>query len=79
MLLLNRFCALISSTSVNNHIWHFSFEKKKDRTNSDGKYIGYRNGLELNKDVVNQTSWRVDNIKQRTDNLVSSYLEDFKL
>jgi uncharacterized protein with ParB-like and HNH nuclease domain len=69
----------LTITGYNQNLSNFSFEKKKDRTNSDGKYIGYRNGLELNKDVVNQTSWRVDNIKQRTDNLVSSYLEDFKL
>lgn len=69
----------LTITGYNQNLSNFSFEKKKDRTNSDGKYIGYRNGLELNKDVVNQTSWKIENIKSRTDYLVKSYLEDFRL
>jgi len=69
----------LTITGYNQNLSNFSFEKKKERTNSDGKYIGYRNGLELNKDVVNQDSWKIENIKSRTDYLVKSYLEDFKL
>lgn len=69
----------LTITGYNQNLSNFSFEKKKERTNSDGKYIGYRNRLELNKDVVNQDSWKIENIKSRTDYLVKSYLEDFKL
>ena len=31
-----------------------SFSKKKDRKRDDGNYIGYRNGLKLNEDIVSE-------------------------
>ena len=56
-----------------------SFEQKRDRTSKDKtKEIGYKNGLYLNKGVVNQTEWTVDKIKSRTDELVKILMDMYK-
>ena len=44
-----------------------------------GKYIGYRNGLNLNADVADKTAWTVDAIKARTDSMVEKILAMFQL
>ena len=55
-----------------------SFDKKKNRKSRDGsKDIGYRNGLYLNNDVVNQTEWKIENIKKRTDRLAKEIVKLF--
>lgn len=59
-------------TGYNQNLSNMSFEQKRDRTSKDKtKEIGYKNGLYLNKGVVNQTEWTVDKIKSRTDELVN--------
>ena len=56
-----------------------SFEQKRDRTSKDKtKEIGYKNGLYLNRGVVNQTEWTVDKIKSRTDELVNILLDMYR-
>ena len=57
----------------------YDFEKKKYRKNQDGKDIGYTNGLYLNNDVVSEDKWTVEKINNRTDKLVATALELFKL
>lgn len=53
-----------------------SFKQKRDRTSKDKtKEMGYKNGLYLNKDVVTQSEWTVDNIKNRTDVLVKILMD----
>jgi len=69
----------LTITGYNQNLSNLSFEKKKNRKNNEDKYIGYRNGLELNKDVVSEDKWLIDNIKERTTKLVTTFLEDFKL
>lgn len=49
-----------------------AIQKKKNRVNNDGNYIGYRNGLKLNEDIVNKESWNGEDIKEKTDKLVIS-------
>ena len=61
----------LTLTGYNQNLGNMSFEKKKDRMDkSNSKFIGYRNGLTLNEDVVSEDTWTVDKIKERTNKLV---------
>mgnify|MGYP003562074252 FL=1 len=54
-----------------------SFDKKKNRK-KDGKYVGYKNGLYLNRDLSEKNVWCVDDIKARTTRLVADAVELFE-
>lgn len=69
----------LTITGYNQNLSNLSFEKKKNRVNKDGNYIGYKNGLKLNEDIVNKDKWTVDDIKERTNSLVEFFSEEFKL
>ena len=69
----------LTITGYNQNLSNLSFEKKKNRVNKDGNYIGYKNGLKLNENVVNKDKWTVDDIKERTNSLVKFFSEEFKL
>lgn len=61
----------LTITGYNQHLSNMSFEQKKDRKSKDKtKDMGYRNGLYLNQTVVNEDSWTIDKIKNRTNTLV---------
>lgn len=68
----------LTITGYNSNLGNKSFEEKKNRK-KDGKEIGYKNGLKLNEDVVNQEKWTIDNIANRTNKFVKYILEQFKL
>lgn len=42
----------LTLTGYNSNLGNKSFDEKKDRTDSRGNYIGFRNSLQLNKDVA---------------------------
>ena len=67
----------LTVSGYNSSLGNKSFEDKKNRQ-KDGKYVGYKNGLYLNEDVVNQDKWTIDLIKQRTEKLSNEALELFK-
>ena len=69
----------LTITGYNSNLSNYDFEKKKYRKNQDGKDIGYTNGLYLNNDVVSEDKWTVEKINNRTDKLVATALELFKL
>lgn len=69
----------LTITGYNQNLSNMSFEKKKNRKNNEGNEIGYKNGLYLNKDLVNEENWTIDKIKTRTDNLINEILNLFKL
>ena len=69
----------LTITGYNQNLSNFDFNKKKYRTNSEGKEVGYTNGLYLNKDIVKDDYWSVDKISARTDDLVGKALELFNL
>lgn len=69
----------LTITGYNSNLSNYDFEKKKYRKNQDGKDIGYTNGLYLNNDVVSEDKWTVEKINKRTDKLVATALELFKL
>ena len=68
----------LTITGYNSTLSNKSFEEKRDRKSKDGKYIGYKNGLEINKEIALKETWTVDDIKIRTESLVNEMLEVFK-
>ncbi len=69
----------LTVTGYNSTLSNLSFIEKRDRQNKDKKYVGYKNGLEINESIAEKDSWTVDDIKKRTDKLASELLEVFKL
>ena len=69
----------LTITGYNPNLSNKSFKEKKDRKNDKGLYIGYRNGLKLNDDVVNKEKWTVDIIDDRTNTLVKYFKDEFIL
>lgn len=67
----------LTVSGYNSSLSNKSFEDKKNRQ-KDGKYVGYKNGLYLNEDVVIQDKWTIDLIKQRTEKLSNEALDLFK-
>lgn len=69
----------LTITGYNSTLSNKSFEEKRDRKDSSGKFIGYRNGLNLNADVTDKNEWTIEAIKTRTDNMVKQILKMFTL
>lgn len=61
----------LTITAFNSTLGNKSFEEKRDRTDSEGRYVGYKNGISLNLDLSNETKWTLDQITSRTEKLVS--------
>lgn len=69
----------LTITGYNQTLSNLSYKKKNNRTNKDGNYVGYKNGLKLNEDVVDLPAWTKDNIETRTEKLVTFFKDEFKL
>lgn len=69
----------LTLTGYNSSLSNMSFDKKMNRKDEKGNYVGYRNGLKLNEDIITKTKWDTQDIKNRTDLLVKTFLEDFKM
>ena len=69
----------LTMTGYNSALSNYSFEKKRDRVDKQGNYIGYKNYLSINADIANKDKWTIEDIKNRTDKLVKQLLEIFKL
>ncbi len=69
----------LTITGYNSTLSNRSFEDKKDRTDSRGNPIGFRNNLRLNEDVVQAQLWTADEIVTRTDRLARQTLELFPI
>jgi hypothetical protein len=69
----------LTISGYNSTLGNKSFEEKRDRTNRQGRPVGYKNGLHLNGELATEISWSVDKIKSRTELLVSKTIELFKL
>ena len=68
----------LTITCYNSALSNYSFEQKRDRINKDGKYIGYKNGLEINHELETKDKWTIENIINRTERLVAEVIEMFK-
>ena len=53
------------------------FVTKRDRKDVNGANVGYRNGLNLNNELVNTDTWTSEQIQERTDKLVGLTLKAF--
>jgi uncharacterized protein with ParB-like and HNH nuclease domain len=69
----------LTMTGYNSTLSNLSFEKKRDRTDKQGKYVGYKNNLSINEDLANKEKWTIEDIQQRTDKLVEQLLVMYKL
>ena len=67
----------LTLTAYNPNLSNFSFIKKKNRQDTKGRFIGYRNGLFLNKRISRKKTWRVEDIQDRTNHLVELALKLF--
>ena len=68
----------LTVTRYNSSLSNFSFEKKRDRQ-KDGLFVGYKNGLGINKEIAEKSMWTVDDIKERTDKLATELLKIYAL
>lgn len=68
----------LTLTGYNPNLSNQSFEDKKNKQ-KDGKYIGFKNKLVLNDDVVCEDKWTIENIKRRTDKFVQFFIKEFTL
>lgn len=69
----------LTITGYNSTLSNKAFFEKKNRKDTNGNYIGYRNGLNLNDDVCDKDKWTVNIIKARTDRMVKEIMSMFAL
>lgn len=67
----------LTITGYNSKLSNMGFIEKRDRKDSNGANVGYRNGLNLNDDLVTVDSWTKEQIEARTENLVNLALQAF--
>ena len=69
----------LTITGYNSTLGNKSFEEKRDRKSKDGqRYIGYKNGLDINRDIANKESWSINDIKARTATMVDFLMTVYK-
>ena len=67
----------LTITGYNSKLSNMPFVEKRDRKDSNGANVGYRNGLNLNDDLVSVDSWTKEQIEARTEKLVELALQAF--
>lgn len=60
----------LTITGYNSKLSNMPFVTKRDRKDAYGANVGYRNGLNLNDELVNTDTWTSEQIQERTDKLV---------
>ncbi len=69
----------LTITGYNSTLGNKSFEEKRDRKSKDGKrFIGYKNGLEINREIADKNSWTVEDIQVRTKELVDELMKVYE-
>ena len=69
----------LTISGYNSALGNKSFEEKQNRTDGKGRKVGYNNGLYLNEQLAQETSWTVDKIKARTHALVDKVITKYPL
>lgn len=67
----------LTITGYNSKLSNMPFVTKRDRKDVNGANVGYRNGLNLNDELVNTDTWTSEQIQERTDKLVGLTLRAF--
>lgn len=69
----------LTITGYNSTLGNKSFEEKRDRKSKDGqRFIGYKNGLDINREIATKDKWTVDDIKTRTKTLVDELMKVYE-
>lgn len=68
----------LTISAYNSSLGNKSFADKRDRTDREGRSVGYRNGLSLNQELARADGWSVAQIEQRTAALVALALDLFR-
>lgn len=69
----------LTITGYNSTLGNKSFKEKRDRKSKDGlRYIGYKNGLEINREIALKDTWTIDDIKARTNKLVEELMKVYE-
>lgn len=67
----------LTITGYNSKLSNMPFVTKRDRKDVNGANVGYRNGLNLNDELVNTDTWTSEQIQERTGKLVGLTLKAF--
>jgi uncharacterized protein with ParB-like and HNH nuclease domain len=60
----------LTLTAYNSKLSNMAYTNKRDRKDNDGNLIGYKNGLYLNKKLVDKNEWNIHDINERTKELL---------
>ena len=69
----------LTITAYNSTLSNKSFADKRDRVDTKGRFIGYRNGLALNAALATKETWTVADIEARTMELAERVIARFAL
>ena len=69
----------LTISGFNSALGNKSFKDKRDRTDSKGRDVGYKNGLKLNAELATAEAWSVQQIDARTISLVDKVVDLFAL
>ncbi|HMD54127.1 MAG TPA: HNH endonuclease family protein, partial [Phycisphaerae bacterium] len=69
----------LTITGYNGKLGNKSFTEKRDRKDTDSKFVGYKNGLHLNSELRKKDSWTVQDIETRTKSLVKEAIKLFAI
>ena len=64
----------LTISGFNSALGNKSFQDKRDRTDSKGREMGYKNGLGLNAELATAEAWSVRQIDARTTTLVDQVM-----
>ncbi len=69
----------LTISGFNSALGNKSFQDKRDRTDSKGREVGYKNSLKLNAELATAETWSVDQIDARTATLVGQVMRLFNM
>jgi hypothetical protein len=69
----------LTISGFNSTLGNKSFLDKRDRTDSKGRAVGYRNGLKLNAELAATETWSTEQIDARTTILANQVMKLFAM
>lgn len=69
----------LTISGFNSSLGNKSFAVKRDRTDREGRPVGYRNGLKMNERLLITSSWSVEEIENRTEDMINQVIALFRL
>ena len=69
----------LTISGFNSALSNKSFKDKRDRTDSKGREVGYKNGLKLNAELATAEAWSVMKIEERTTMLADQVMSLFAM